>query len=67
VCWHVGEDEVLVYREKPVAEEEEVALPEVLVWLAGSAARVSMLVVVIVFHVDVVVCLRSCFMESLGR
>ena len=64
VCWHVGESEVLVDQEKPVAEKEEVVLPEILVWLGGSATRVSMIIVVVVFHLS---CLQSCFTLLLGR
>ena len=62
--WHVGESEVLVDQEKPVAEKEEVVLPEILVWLGGSATRVSMIIVVVVFHLS---CLQSCFTLLLGR
>jgi hypothetical protein len=52
VCWHVSQNEVLVYREKSVAEKEkeEVRLLKVLVWSAGSG-RVSMFMVVVVFRI----------------
>jgi hypothetical protein len=70
VFWYISESEVLIdrekpvtEREKPVTEKEEVELPEILVWLTGSATRVSMIVVV--FHL--VSCLRSCFTVLLGR
>jgi hypothetical protein len=40
VCWNLIEDEELICREKSVGEEEKVVLSEILVWLAGSAARI---------------------------